>query len=83
MNAITYMMFFMLAAVAAVPKSPDTNKVQAALAKLEKQVKMLGVKEEKHTCGEIIDSCWHYVCEGGRIYERPRKACGGSGPALA
>ena len=48
MNAITYMMFLMLTAVAAVPKSPDTNRVEAALAKLEKQVKKLGVKEEVH-----------------------------------
>ena len=40
------MMFLMLAAVAApVPKSPD-NRVEAAVAKLDKQVKMLGVKEE-------------------------------------
>ena len=31
----------MLAAVAAVPTSPDTNKVEAALAKLEKQVEKL------------------------------------------
>ena len=66
MNAITYMMFLMLAAVAAVPKEAALAKQVKLLRKLDKAVKLLGVQEDRFPghfscqcccCEELCDIC--------------------------